>query len=177
MQRVEFKFVYWIENFVKFVNFADINNFTVNKKSMEIRKVYDDISKRLSDAEMERKMLEEEAIPLLKFKKGILDVLVSGKIVTKAGIGSGINYIAFFDKKGYCAIPKEYIKEITSLVKESELNIVPLSEVLTVACPKCGLQTPYMHRVYEAESVYEGKLIYAPIVAHCDDVRKVESIE
>jgi hypothetical protein len=144
---------------------------------MEIRKVYDDISKRLSDSETQRKMLVEEAIPLLKFKKDILNVLLSGKIIRKEGIGSGINYIEFFDKEGHCAIPKEYIREITSLAKESELNIVSLSEVLTVACPKCGSQTPYMQRVYEAESVYKGKLIYAPIVVHCDDVRKVESME
>lgn len=136
---------------------------------MSLSEIYQNLNKQLSDLSG----LESQKSALL-MHKGILEILERGKAVDRRGIGSGLDYIGFFDKQGYSVIPKEYIKK-TPLGTDG-FNIVSLSELTTVPCPKCSSETPYMQRVVLTGDfwVSSGTVVpYYPFVIHCGDVRGV----
>lgn len=136
---------------------------------MSLSEIYQNLNKQLSDLSG----LENQKSALL-MHKGILEILERGKAVDRRGIGSGLDYIGFFDKQGYCTVPKEHIK--TTPLGIDGFNIVPLSELMTVPCPSCGSETPYMQRVVLTGDYWAsgGAVVpFYPFVIHCGDVREV----
>jgi hypothetical protein len=147
---------------------------TISEASIKIEKSLSEKQESLKATKDSSEKLGQE-VEVLEFKKGYLDILNEGKVVNVDGIGTALDYIMFFDRNGYSAIPKELVKKV-AFVSEDVLNIVPLSELMTVPCPNCGSQSPYMQRVFPGHFVTSGEFEYSPIVIHCGDVRKIEHI-
>lgn len=139
---------------------------------MNLSELYESINNSLSSKEKMKENLEVD-IGVLKIKKDSLEILKIGKVVDQHGIGSVLDYIAFFDKNGFSAIPKEYVKEIFITEKE-KLNIVSLDDLMTAKCPVCDKEAPYMQREFVGGFFASGRYRYISFVIHCDDVRKVE---